>query len=247
MEKEYKFLSKYYDALHQKKDYGAESLFFTKLINKHKKSEGTDLLDVACGTGSHLFYLKKNFFVMGIDLNKDVLEIAEKKNPGINFEVEDMLKLKTNKKYDAITLLFSSIAYLRNKEEIIKALGNFQNSLKAGGVLLIETSFLKNSLKNGEYTRSYSGRSLSIARVMNFFIDKNVVEVKAKYIIKEKGEPVKEVKDKIKVPLFTKEVLVKIIKDVGFAVSVSSYKKSGTTIFACTKTIPPQKASLKNI
>jgi len=55
----YNKTAKYYDLIYGWKDYRKESEFIHKLIQKHKKNTGNELLDVACGTGNHIRYLKK--------------------------------------------------------------------------------------------------------------------------------------------------------------------------------------------
>lgn len=53
--------AKYYDKLYQWKDYGKEIDKLIKLIRLDLTDKSHTLLDVACGTGEHIKYLK-NFF-----------------------------------------------------------------------------------------------------------------------------------------------------------------------------------------
>lgn len=236
MKKEYKTLSKYYDVLHNKKDYLGETKFFTNLINKNKKSKGNRLLDVACGTGSHIFYFKKNFKTEGVDLSKNLIKIAKEKNPTIRFKVTDMLKLEPKQRYDIITLLFSSIAYLKDGNDIIKTLKNFDKILEKGGILIIETLYLKDSFKEiKNHVREYLDDSFSIRRLINITIRNNVAELKAEYLIKEKNKKERKIIDELEILLLTKKWLVKNLQGIGFNVKVSRYKKTGTTIFICRK------------
>jgi ubiquinone/menaquinone biosynthesis C-methylase UbiE len=235
MKKEYNQLSKFYDVLHHKKDYKKESEFFISLINKYKKSKGNNLLDVACGTGSHLFYFQDNFAVEGVDSSEDFIKIAKEKNPDIKFDVQDMRKLDVKKKFDVITLLFSSIAYLKNKNEIIKTLKNFYKYLEVGGVLIIETIYLKDSLKEiKNHIREYSTNSFSIKRIIDISIEKNIADLKAQYFITEDNKE-KNVKDNLEIPLLSKKWLVETLESLNFNVNISKYDKTGTIIFICVK------------
>ncbi len=54
----YKELAKYYDLIYWRNDYKKELNTVRKLIKKYKMAEGNSLLEVACGTGKHLEYLK---------------------------------------------------------------------------------------------------------------------------------------------------------------------------------------------
>lgn len=68
----------YYDAVcaASGKDYARESEHLHALIRQHKRSPGQALLDVACGTGSHLAYLRQWYEVEGLDLDPAMLAIA---------------------------------------------------------------------------------------------------------------------------------------------------------------------------
>jgi len=236
MKKEYKSLSKYYDLIHNEKNYKEEVNDFIKIIEKYKKSKGRNLLDMCCGTGSHIFYLKEKFNVEGIDISKELIKIAKEKNPKTKFILEDISEFKTKKKFDIITILFSSIAYLRNKKEIIKIMANSYKRLKFGGVLFIETIFLKDSLKEiKNHLRKYSDKNINLKRFINLNIKKDFAELNAKYEIKEKNSIQKIIYDTQKIKLFSKLEMKKILEDVGFEVKFFNYKKTGTKLFVCVK------------
>ena len=89
----YKKFSVYYDKIYKNVDYAGESEFINWAVNKHKTSSGVELLDVACGTGSHAEILKNNFKVTGVDINKDMLKIARNKIPEADFIIGNMKNL----------------------------------------------------------------------------------------------------------------------------------------------------------
>ncbi len=68
----------YYDAIYSGKDDEQEAQAVHRLIWKYRQSPGTVLLDVACGTGGHLVYLKQYYTVMGLDINPDRLTIGQR-------------------------------------------------------------------------------------------------------------------------------------------------------------------------
>lgn len=78
----YKGLAKYYDFIYSWKDYKKDAIKLNSLISKYKKSSGSDMLDVACGTGKHL-----GFF----DINKTV-KIIEKENISAKFLKKGLMK-----------------------------------------------------------------------------------------------------------------------------------------------------------
>jgi ubiquinone/menaquinone biosynthesis C-methylase UbiE len=127
-------LAKYYDLIYSFKDYKKEAVRIKALVSKYKKSEGKELLDVACGTGHHLNCLKDEFSCTGVDISREVLEIARKNNEGIAFEDADMTIMDLGKRFDVITCLFSSIGYVKTHSNLEKTIRNFARHLKKGGV-----------------------------------------------------------------------------------------------------------------
>lgn len=134
----YKQFAKYYDSIYRWKDYKSESVKLRKLIKKYKSSRGKEMLDVACGTGNHIQYLKKYFHITGIDIDKDMLGIARKKFPDVKFIRGDMRTFKINKQFDFIVCLFSAIGHLKTYSNLAKTVKNFANHLKSGGVMIVE-------------------------------------------------------------------------------------------------------------
>ena len=70
----------FYDALYSWKDYPAEAARLRELIARH--TDGTRLLDVACGTGKHLEQLQRWYEVEGLDLDPGLLDLARQRCPG---------------------------------------------------------------------------------------------------------------------------------------------------------------------
>ncbi len=134
----YDRLAPYYDVIYQWKDYRAECEKLHRLIIKHKRSPGKRLLDVACGTGEHLKYLRARYAVTGVDLSPAMLKLARKKLPGIVLARGNMLLFRLRPKFDVLLCLFSSIGYLHSYSKLQQALRNFSRHLVSGGVLLLE-------------------------------------------------------------------------------------------------------------
>src|SRR5689334_13930010 len=84
----------YYDAIYaaQGKDYAAEAAKVHAVIQAAKQTAGNDLLDVACGTGGHLQYLKDWYSVEGLDMDANMLDVARRRYPGVTFHRADMTR-----------------------------------------------------------------------------------------------------------------------------------------------------------
>ncbi|MBI3976084.1 MAG: class I SAM-dependent methyltransferase [Armatimonadetes bacterium] len=101
----------YYDALYAWKDYKGEARRLHALIWRYKRSPGNALLDVACGTGGHITFLKGRYAVEGLDLDPRLLAIARRKHPDVVYHRGDMVRFALGRRFDVVTCLFSAIGY----------------------------------------------------------------------------------------------------------------------------------------
>ncbi|HEX5839590.1 MAG TPA: class I SAM-dependent methyltransferase [Anaerolineales bacterium] len=148
---------KYYDEIYSSmgKDYAAEADRIHELIQKYKQSNGNTLLDVACGTGTHMGLLCDRYDVTGVDINIDMLRVARKKLPGLRFLQGDMRTLHLNHQFDAVTCLFSAIGYMRTKADLQKAVKSMSRHILLGGVVLVEPWFTPEQWNVGRVSTIY--------------------------------------------------------------------------------------------
>jgi ubiquinone/menaquinone biosynthesis C-methylase UbiE len=178
--------AKYYDEIYafMDKDYSAETKKLQKFIQKHKQSGGGNLLDVACGTGTHSNLLNQYYHVEGLDLDTKMLAVARRKYPGIKFHHGDMMDFSLNRKFDIITCLFSSIGYVRTKSYLAKAIRNMAGHLLPGGVLLVEPWFSAEQWNVGRvYMTSVNHDDLKIIRMSRSSRRGNISIIEFQYLI----------------------------------------------------------------
>jgi SAM-dependent methyltransferase len=134
----------YYDALYAFKDYGEASGKLVGLLEERRPGART-LLDVACGTGRHLEVLRERYEVEGVDINPDFVATARARLPGTRIHESDMRDFDLGRRFDIVTCLFSSIAYMRTYEDARRAIGAMARHLEPGGVLALEPWFTPDS------------------------------------------------------------------------------------------------------
>lgn len=103
--------------------------------------EATSLLDVACGTGRHLERLRAHFAVEGLDIGAEMLAEAARRVPGVPLHQADMSGFDLGRTYDAVTCLFSSVAYVCTEARLRSTVACLARHLNSGGVVLLEPWF----------------------------------------------------------------------------------------------------------
>ncbi len=116
----------------------------TKTLSMPK---GAKVLDLACGNGRHsIFFAKKRFDVLGIDLSNYLISEAKKKlnndykkyKDNLHFEIRDMRNISHTNEFDLVVNLFSSFGYFKKNSENFKVIGSISKSLKKGGYFFFD-------------------------------------------------------------------------------------------------------------
>ena len=172
---EYKEFAKYYDKFYQNKNYKKETDFLKNFINANDK-----ILDVGCGTGIHAALLTDNGFeVDGLDLNKEMLEIA-KTRLKTNLYWQNILEIDISKKYNMIISMFAVFNHLKDTDELMRGLMNLKQLLHDGGKIIIN---LHNPQSSGSKIDTYD----NMTRVMKWNYDRSLKIEKSDIIFEIDG------------------------------------------------------------
>ncbi len=160
---------RFYDAIYSWKDYEREVKQLNEWITRYKRTSGNTMLDIACGTGIHISFLHKDFTVEGLDLDPDMLNLAQERNPGVSFHQGSMTNFDLNKQFDVVICLFSSIAYAKTVSGLQQAVATMERHLRPGGVLIIEPFFTPEEWKPGRANARFVDQpDIKIARMTDF-------------------------------------------------------------------------------
>lgn len=128
---------RFYDAIYADKDYAGEAGRLKGFIARHKRSDGAALLDVTCGTGGHIPYLRDDFAYEGLDLDPGMLALARERFPDIPFHPGDMVDFDLGRQFDVVCCLFSSIGYTRTVPRLRQAIATTTRHVRPGGLVVI--------------------------------------------------------------------------------------------------------------
>jgi SAM-dependent methyltransferase len=136
--------AEFYDALYSLKDYEKEAQHLLDLIQERRPDAET-LLDVACGTGRHLDFLRRRFRVEGLDINPGLLDGARRPCEGVPLDVQDMRDFELGRRFDVVTCLFSSVGYLEDVPALNRAVARMAAHATDDGLLIVEPWFTPNT------------------------------------------------------------------------------------------------------
>ena len=134
---EYKSFSYYYDEIMEMIEYDG----WVNLVKKYLKPSST-ILDLACGSGTLAISLANDGYkVSGLDLSKEIIEVAKEKmitnHVEIDFKILDMTNFQYSEKFDVITCFFDSVNFLTTNE-VKMMFDSVYNNLNDGGYFIFD-------------------------------------------------------------------------------------------------------------
>ena len=244
----YTSLARYYDNLEsQYRNYDLEAGWLSKMF---KQSHAKSILDISCGTASHVSRLVKslpNCEFIATDASREMLDAARKKI-GEMAEIVRSDYLGSpfrNDSFDFVICMYWSIAGL-DDDQTRKLFSNVAAILKPGGVFIFDTENaqgIKEDLLGHPFIDStFHVSDGTITRINHSeMIESNLVDWKSYYLHDTKTE-VYLIVDRMKLRFFSRDQVTSMLSDSGFSLeSVISdglkeyYKESPTLYFVARK------------
>jgi SAM-dependent methyltransferase len=134
------FDSVFYHQLYANRSEKEASDFIDGLLEVLTPAVNASMLDLGCGAGRHAKYLvAKGFNVTGLDLAASSIRTAKKfENSNLHFARHDMRDPFGRNCFDYVFNFFTSFGYFKNDEENHKVIRNVHDSLKPGGLLVLD-------------------------------------------------------------------------------------------------------------
>ena len=139
----YSAIAECYDALNSHVDYEAFASFLNREIRAGGISDGSIVLDLACGTGNiTLPLLKRGYDMIGVDLSGDMLNIARNKKGGdkVLWLCQDMRSFELYGTVGAVVCCLDSINYLTSRNGLGKCFSLVHNYLDPNGIFIFDVN-----------------------------------------------------------------------------------------------------------
>ncbi|MCX6408234.1 MAG: class I SAM-dependent methyltransferase [Propionibacteriales bacterium] len=188
------------------KDYAAEAAAVADLV-RARAPQAESLLDVACGTGSHLEPLARKFArVEGLELSPAMIEVAARRHPMLAISQGDMRSIDLPRRFDAVTCMFSSIGHMADVEELDSAVASFARHLAPGGVVVVEPWWFPSTFLSG-YVAADVVRAgeRTISRVSHSVRDGRVSRLDIHWLVAEPSTGVRHETEQYEITLFDRQ------------------------------------------
>lgn len=214
----YTTLARVYHEMYQHVfDYDKEFFFYDSIL---KKNNCKKILEVGCGSGMLARrFLKNGYDYLGLDLSREMLDIARSEISSDSFVQCDMRNLSFDQQFDSVLITGRSIAYLTENMDIIITLSGVHNSLKDNGLFVFDLFEANGIFDNfNDFEQNIEHNSKKIKRISR--LKKNLktgwtYDWFAKYIIEDAGD-VTEFDDITTLRAFTKDEIMLFLKLTDF-------------------------------
>ena len=138
------------------------------------KTRGT-ALDVGCGSGGRMIdrLLNAGFQVTGIDVSRDMLDIARARHPSVEFVHDDVTEWTPPRSFDLV-LAWDSIFHLPYPSHTL-VLGKLCGCLADGGVLLFTAGGIDGEITGTMHGREFGYSSMSEVALVQLLRDYDCV------------------------------------------------------------------------
>lgn len=133
----YSELAEIYDQLYLKTfNYEQDAELVDSILKKYQIKE---FLEVGCGSGPLAQLLFENGYqITGIDLYEEMLHIARRRLPDIQFIQQDIRQLKLDRKFDAIIAMGRMYTCMTTNDDVEQSIHSIAACLNPGGIFLFD-------------------------------------------------------------------------------------------------------------
>jgi ubiquinone/menaquinone biosynthesis C-methylase UbiE len=209
-------LAPYYDDLVGGKDYRREVRALESIVRRLARSRGRRWLDVACGTGRHLSFLRRHYAVTGLDASREMLKVARRRLPGVPLVLGDMRDFRLDGPFDVVSCLYSAIGHLESERDLSATFANFARHLVPGGVALVEPWIDPADFRTGYvHLLTHQGPEVTVARMASSSRRGRRSVVRYHYLIGTPGRPVAHFEEESLGLLVARRRLLRLMRDAG--------------------------------
>jgi SAM-dependent methyltransferase len=248
----YDKFGRYYDLIYDSfYDYERECDNLEDLFSKFLKEQPENILDIGCGTGSHIMELaRRGYHVTGIDISSVMIKQAKKKakeaSLDCEFHVMDMKDLDLNFQFDCAFCMFGSFDYLTTKKDLGKFLRKLGKVLSEDSIFVFEFWNFNAAQPEFKNWLKVKDENMNLIRLAESKLNERtkINTLKMEFFIFDQNEKVESFSEVHRLRCYTASEIKSLLSDYGFKI-VATYNKDMKT--NALKGGPPKTFNLVSV
>lgn len=118
---------------------GGIAVLLASLLSAHASVNARTVLDLGCGTGIHAQALSADFDYWGVDVQPWLIQHARRAHPAARFEVGDITRYRADRRFDVITCLGNTLAYLHTDDDLNAACATIASHSTTETLVVLQT------------------------------------------------------------------------------------------------------------
>lgn len=199
-------------------DYAEESAFYMGLLRAASAAPLRTLLELGSGGGNMASHYKKEVEAVLSDLSPQMIDLSRTIHPDLEHHVADMRTLRLERRFDAV-LVHDAVVYMLTEDDLRRAMTTAWVHLKPGGVAVFAPDHTLENYRGGTDHGGHDGatrglRYLEWCHPIEPGADHCIVDYAL--VFHERGQPPRVDVDRHVEGLFSREVWLRLLAEVGF-------------------------------
>lgn len=161
-------------------------------INKYFKKE-FDILDLGCGAGrTTAVFQQKGFKVIGVDISQELIGLAKKRHPQIDFRIGDASNLNFSADtFDVVFFSFNGLDYIYPAEKRFQTIKEIRRVLKNNGLFIYSSHNAFNVPRTKISIMTFFSNLINLKIFTNYRLERQAMGDLVTYY----GNPFKEIRN----------------------------------------------------
>ncbi len=215
-------LAPYYRLLDPTEDHEDEMAAYQQYLRDAIVGERQTLLEIGAGAGNNACYLKHAYRCTLSDISEPMLALSGALNPECEHVLGDMRDLRLQRTFDAV-VLHDAVVYMLSEDQLRAAAETAFVHTRPGGAAIVAPDCVRETFEEGSelHRRDEGERAM---RCLEWMWDPDPSDtrytVEYAFMIRE-GDQMKVLHDRHVEGLFTRATWLRILSEVGFAVTAA--------------------------
>jgi SAM-dependent methyltransferase len=214
----YTDLASWFHLLTSPEDYEEEAAIYRQMLLNHCSKLPKTVLELGSGGGNNASHLKAHFNMTLVDLSSEMLGVSRPLNPECEHIQGDMRSMRLGREFDAV-FVHDAVCYMTSENELRHAIETAFVHCASGGATLFVPDYIRENFREQTENGGHDGDGRAL-RYLVWTRDTDgtdcVYEVDFAYLLVEDVQPARVVHDHHVEGLFSREIWMRLLTDVGF-------------------------------